>query len=1245
MSKNIDKFLNLSERKLDNMQLDVCCSQKNTVVAAGAGSGKTEVLATRFAWLVMSVGVKVNEILTLTFTNKAASEMYERIYMKLNDFAHNSQVEDVPRGRALEAIKKFSDAHIQTLDSYCAQIVRQAANRYGIRPDFSVGGNDAVRNIKDGAFEFVLEHRNDSAISYITEPGKLQETANEFFAKIISNHTSIATPENFFQSYLIKQREEIAREWNKSVAGDCSTDGECIETLIENVREEYMSLDKSKLSGPYCQSLFKAIPFSDSEGIPVFSSITPDEIADGGIVQMATEINLWLDNFNFNQNTKGWTKDLRAAVKKIKEGAAPKIKSLAEYIINYKNVFKLIQLLDEFLEKVNESKRQQGSLTFYDVTELALEILKNDKDILEQEQLSYKKIMIDEFQDNNGKNRALLFMISALKDAPPNFYDNDDAHKFLENDKLFFVGDEKQSIYKFRNADVAVFNHLKKDFGEDNVKNMIYNYRSLPEMLTAFNQFFGAWKPDGENYRRVENAETPEGKPEKSVFSEKPNREYEAAFGEKTIARKYDSSSNNFIPPEPITKKNVPLHICMFDKASVPADDSENYLSDTEHLTHYIAKKIKEIAGTEKEKACGKKQFSYSDIAILEKSRSNRLDVTRALNAKGIPYSVDQHQNIFSEALVNDIYYLLRLCIYPSDMNAFAVFLRSPFAALSEESLETILAIASDFYNKKHNDSNNNEKNKFICFDEKILEKVKLNLRADEFELYEKAHARYSEISEFALSNKITDTLSKLWYDYGYRYEYMWNDTGALISSQFDLLYEIARNTDDNSKSVAWFVDELAGKKSSEDSDIETEDVSFPIEENESVKIMTIHKSKGLEFPVVFILGCTASSGTERNVNKYFFSEEDGVSLNTGSGANYFYEKQKAISNDKREAEFRRLIYVAVTRVKNHSYLLGSWSFSDGKNHKRSIVETIIENYYDNDLLYCSLENEDAVFADGAPFDFTTISPLTRADVRKEKNQSAGKKNQIEKIDVINELASFYENAKILDTPNILQKRFTPSSFEIDELSDIEIGKEEEPVGDEKSTKQLYGELKKIVGVGKNKIAYSKFGTLAHSYLEAAAKNQLENFFPSDYLISDLDAENQAAIKKICKSMAENFLESDAGKEFLSCRENWFRSEYKFKNTISDFIITGTMDLVYKTDEGAVILDYKTDQKIVPERYTAQLYCYRKAASSLCKVPAEKIKCVLFYLRYGKSVDVTEAVASFSDEKVLENICKLKNES
>ena len=204
-------------KKLDSKQRAVCCRTDNTIVAAGAGSGKTQVLATRFAWLVMSEHIRAPEILTLTFTKKAAGEMYERIYKTLSFFAQNPETPPAEKKRAQLALEEFSDTHIQTLDSYCNSIVKQAANRYGIRPDFTAGGNDSLEDIKKLALPYVLKNKDRPCVQKYSQAGQLEAFAYSILAQAVSQYTTLADPEDFFVSKVDAQKEKLLEAWNLQI--------------------------------------------------------------------------------------------------------------------------------------------------------------------------------------------------------------------------------------------------------------------------------------------------------------------------------------------------------------------------------------------------------------------------------------------------------------------------------------------------------------------------------------------------------------------------------------------------------------------------------------------------------------------------------------------------------------------------------------------------------------------------------------------------------------------------------------------------------------------------------------------------------------------------------------------------------------------------------------------------------------------------------------------------------------------
>ncbi len=183
---------------LDDEQIKAVTLETNGVVAAGAGSGKTKVLASRYAWLVMEKKLKPEEILTLTFTNKAVSEMYSRIYRYL------LEQDDA---EAAGALKNFHKARISTLDSFSANVARAAAARYGISPDFS-SDDTALRDLaREAALRFVLDHRETPAIRQLLVDNKIKTLAEDIFAKVVLNYSPISSPLDLIKIFPPKKKK------------------------------------------------------------------------------------------------------------------------------------------------------------------------------------------------------------------------------------------------------------------------------------------------------------------------------------------------------------------------------------------------------------------------------------------------------------------------------------------------------------------------------------------------------------------------------------------------------------------------------------------------------------------------------------------------------------------------------------------------------------------------------------------------------------------------------------------------------------------------------------------------------------------------------------------------------------------------------------------------------------------------------------------------------------------------------
>ena len=1210
MEELIEKYPYIKALKhpLDNQQLQVCCRTENTVVAAGAGSGKTQVLATRFAWLVMEEDIPASAILTLTFTKKAAAEMYARIYETLKKFAYDKSVVigEKQRKNAEKALKEFSTVHIQTLDSYCGGIVRQAANRYGISPDFSTGTSDAKSNIKNMALPFILKNKNNPGIQYYCDAAGLQTFAEDTFAEIISKHTSLATPDDYFVDSLKYQSGIICNAWNEKI--------KAVQNAINDINSAYNAIDgdyilASKYKGNF-QELEKLLEIE----APEFNEISDTSFIDKNdknyldyIKTVDSYLDLWR-NFSVADRCNGG-KELKAIVNSFKEDVLSVINSIIGFINDYPYTKELCILLDQFCSSVNKLKRTSGALEFADVTELALRILIEQKDIRKQEKEAFSKIMIDEFQDNNGKNRDLLFILSEMEGEADFVYSEnalDILHQNLKSrivkDKLFFVGDEKQSIYKFRGADVSVFNELKTDLaainGPESFKPMYYNYRSEPELLSSFNIMFGGHQIEDGTYKDSEL---------EAVFPKKTEHSFEALYPLSAVA-KYVDKNHVEQPAVELTEHNVKTHLQYFveGEAFKTAEEKNLVLSSENQIPYAIAKQIHELHI--------QKNVPYSKIAILDKSRSKRKYLTPWLERFNIPYNLDSQSDLFADAPVNDIYNFLRLCVYPSDINAYSAFICSPLVGLTEQNLETILSNCIDFRDSDYT---------FQAFNPLEEEKILTALGKDSVEgdRYVKAREFFNTQQTKVLSQPITETLNTLWYDCGYRYETILNINVNSFEEQYDLLFEIARTADETGKGISWFIDELSVQKknesssfASDDTELNTKEVTYPLERDSAVQIMTIHKSKGLQFEYVFVTGCI-TKGKNETENNYYFDEGLGVTFKPADGAsNFFFKKIKEVNEAKQTAELRRVIYVAATRAIKELFIIGKWGVTKEGKHSgktESLFDPIVENFYP-DLVVGDWTKK---YVSGAPFD---VEKLEIAPISVYKDFAEAANINSIRAEKIQEADKWMDSVPVITTPVLESNRISPSSLELEynqELSAV-LASQQSDLND------LYPEIDKIIEKPDTNFGFAEFGTLVHFYLEETINGvEAEQIkYDCGSMFKKLDEKNIQIIDELCKKVCSSFMNTEWGKKIQVAKEagRKVRSEHGFKTFKDGNIITGSIDLYIENEDGSfTIIDYKTDHVINEETYKEQQLCYKEAVCNLYNVPEDKVNCILYYIRYN----------------------------
>ena len=325
-----------------------------------------------------------------------------------------------------------------------------------------------------------------------------------------------------------------------------------------------------------------------------------------------------------------------------------------------------------------EEKRRTSMLSFSDTMALALDILKRNTGLRQYFKTRYKYIMIDEFQDNNSLQRDLLFLLAERNDLciEGRIPETDE----LEKGKLFFVGDEKQSIYLFRGADVSVFRSLQDDISSSGGRSLRLstNYRSCRCLIDHFNTVF------------------------RSVFASS-EKDYEARFEETRAGRAGDEGGS------------VSLLAIDRELAASRYPDLTPAEAEAENVALLVERML-----TGDEFLVRGRRPQETDIAILFARSGNQVSYELALKRRGISYQVGINKSLMQQAVSGDFYSLLQSIVYPDDRIALAASLRGPFARLSDRAADQILSSGPESLDGKDRE----RYKRFSAFRDRVAEMI-----------------------------------------------------------------------------------------------------------------------------------------------------------------------------------------------------------------------------------------------------------------------------------------------------------------------------------------------------------------------------------------------------------------------------------------------------------------------------------------------------------------------------------------
>lgn len=1170
----------------------------NILVAAAAGSGKTAVLVERIINKIIQEEIDIDKLLVVTFTNAAASEMRERI---LN--AIYKKIEEEPTNLRLQKqITLLNKSNICTIHSFCLDVIRNNFYEINISPNFRIGDTAEIELLKeevlDELFEdlYLKEDKGFLKLLEIYTSYKDDEPLKDIVKSIYNFIQSAPFPEKWLAEKVklfdidIENTDFAETVWGKIILNNYK---ECIEENILGLKKIKKELDAENELEKFSQAIRLDIENLESLLANLNSWDKSYELAK------TFSFVRWPSSKKINSETPAFVKEKRdminAKFKKLKDSIF--IYTSAEVLSDLKNMYEVLNLLQAIILKFNENykkaKLERNIIDFNDIEHLALKILIKDEDgkyvpseIAKKYQDKFEEIAIDEYQDSNMVQEYILTSIS-------------------KGNNIFMVGDVKQSIYKFRQAMPELFLNkyktykLKKEKTEaDDLKIQLFkNFRSRKNILDTTNIIFQEImsKDLGDvDYNEDEYLNL-------GANYEEPQLENIDFAGKTEI---------NIINLEDTTKD-----IQEDEEDNVKTERIENSILEA----RYVAKKINELVNSNYyvlDKKEGYRKVTYKDIVVLLRSTTELSPIyEKEISDLGMPVYSETSTEYLNSVEIQLIMSCLKIIDNPMQDIPLVTVMRSMIGGFTDNDLIEI-RLADKYEN----------------FYESI---VKARIQVNE-ELRNKIDSflelinNWREASEFLALDEL---IWKIYMDTGY-YNYVGlMQNGKLRQANLKMLFERAKQYESASfKGVFNFIN-FIDKLKLRNNDLGAAKI---IGENENViRIMSIHKSKGLEFPVVFL------SSTGKNFNLKDLREKILIHQEIGFGPNYenselkieyptlAKEAIKMVSKRESISEEMRVLYVALTRAKEKLIITGIekdlQKSIESKEKELQIYESednakinpkMLESYKSYldwiELVYLKnkIKNSDI-------FEFNVIS---KAEILNQTVESEAKRKDVLK-DIANKKVSKENMEKI---KNILEWEYKykdstemPSELSVSKIKELS-----------KDTEEKIGITLKKPNflIEKTELTPAEKGTIMHLCLQKLNYKEEYNLEKLKNMVNNL-VKQEIILPKEAESVNYNkilaFLSSNIWKEMQTAKVveqekafylNLKANEIYQNNAEDEILVQGIIDLYYITNNDELVLvDYKTDyvennnEQSLEDKYNIQLEIYKKALEESLNRKVDKV--------------------------------------
>jgi len=1080
---------------------------KNTLVSASAGSGKTSTMISKLTKMIAENKIPLKKLLVVTYTNSAGSEMKQKLFNSLSKEL-SKQEDESTIAFISEQIDEMANCDIGTLHGICKKIITSY---------FYVVEQDPSFVLLDGQqSEYLFNNAMDNVFNRL-----IVEDDTEFYSiyRLYNkkrNLNSLKYVIKTLNNYLVSKVN--ADDWKNYVINTCCSSE-------NNISKQYMLKYYKGLFDSFIED-FKSLKAKTDNFFVKYKDYIGDRL---NFLLAISEINDYEQLYNFVNEYKFVPKpristgSLGADESEMNDKIELIVKEFADLIKSFKVNFvimtegefeeykQLVEKLFKLQEKVQEEyqkvKKHQNALDFSDLEHITLKILENSM-VVDALKEKYDYIFVDEYQDINQVQEEI---ISRIK----------------REDNLYMIGDVKQSIYAFRLSSPEIFIDKFNKFSKDGVKNHVINLN--------------------ENFRSCKN------------ILEFSNLIFNKLITKQTIGIDYKENSQLVCGKTEDFKKCVSLDLIK----------RESVLTEGQLIAMKVGQLVSE-------------GFNYRDIAILLRSKGDLVnEIYSELKKYNIPCEATYKTNLFKNNEVLVLYYLLKLVNCTYDDLAMATTLKSVFVGLNDNELAEIRTINSDVsfsectYEYMSNGNDNHIKTKLKHLD---------NLLA--------------EIRFMLNSKTIEDVVEYIINKYDFINHYLSFVDGLEKISNIKEFIRLIKNDDyryDLQKCIN-YLDTI--KKDGE--------VTLTLSGvGNSVKIMTIHSSKGLEYPAVVLGGISKKFVLNKQTDDIIINDNLGVGVkrfdikNRISSDSITKNACKLMNKKSEIDEEIRLLYVALTRAKNRLCIVGVNDIKDayrlngkGVYSAKSYLDLIVKAMPKNVLQFFQNEKDSTLFKnEDCEFDVNFVS-----GVEEEKVAKKGIVLNLSDAEVEDRIGKYFDyNYPHIANTNIALKN-----------SVSQILKEE--VDYEKHIDNIVSDVQLD--------DYSlRLGTAYHNIMQRLNFTEdlgdileiVKEVKTPDLPYADVDASKIfIAVKELKKFISA---ETKIMKETQFVMKTNY-GELKQGNEDVDVLVQGVIDLVIINGDSAIIIDFKTNkthnEKYLIGQYGLQLKMYAMAFEKAYKIRVDK---------------------------------------